>query len=216
MARVVKKPEERKEELLEIALKLFLQKGYENTSIKDIYTEANGSFGMFYHHFKSKEEIFALSMDKYVNIFIDRLVDALLDDAIPYEQRYNKAIIRLIEFLNGRDKVIGYERGDLDVSVFRLLSLKILGESVNIVQLFLEEGSKKGLLQVENVHQSAIIITYGIYGVIREEGLRMSNNKNALSVLSNLSTQIANLVNSDKALFEVRVDGEKMEGKENA
>ncbi|XCH80223.1 MAG: TetR/AcrR family transcriptional regulator [Candidatus Dehalobacter alkaniphilus] len=57
MSRIVKKPEERKEELLNIAEKLFMENGYEQTSIRDIYTQANGSFGMFYHHFKSKEEV---------------------------------------------------------------------------------------------------------------------------------------------------------------
>jgi AcrR family transcriptional regulator len=43
--------------LLDIAEKLFMENGYKNTSVKDIYTQANGSFGMFYHHFKSKEEV---------------------------------------------------------------------------------------------------------------------------------------------------------------
>ncbi len=57
MARIVKDPDERKNELLDIASKLIIEKGYENTSVKDIYTGADGSFGMFYHHFKSKEEV---------------------------------------------------------------------------------------------------------------------------------------------------------------
>ncbi|WP_434302893.1 TetR/AcrR family transcriptional regulator [Clostridium botulinum] len=57
MAGIVKKPEVRKDELLNVAEKLFIEKGYENTSVKDIYAEVNGSFGMFYHHFKSKEEV---------------------------------------------------------------------------------------------------------------------------------------------------------------
>jgi AcrR family transcriptional regulator len=57
MSGTVKKPDERKDELLDIAEKLFMEKGYENTYVKDIYTKANGSFGMFCHHFKSKDEV---------------------------------------------------------------------------------------------------------------------------------------------------------------
>ncbi|MCC0650441.1 TetR/AcrR family transcriptional regulator [Clostridioides sp. ZZV15-6598] len=73
MARVVKKPTERKQELIDIAIKLFLQKGYDETSIKDIYSEANGSFGMFYHYFKSKEEIFKVVMNRYTDLFIEEI-----------------------------------------------------------------------------------------------------------------------------------------------
>ena len=150
MPRVVKKPEARKEELLDIALKQFLHNGYENTSVKDIYMEANGSFGMFYHHFKSKDEIFTLAMDMLVNMFIGKLSDILLEDKIPYKQRYSQAIISLIGFLDGRDKVIGYKCSKMDISVFRLLSLKILSESTPIVQHFLEIGIEKGLIHIEN------------------------------------------------------------------
>ena len=41
------------------ALKLFIEKGYENTSIQDIINHLGGlSKGAIYHHFKSKKEIF--------------------------------------------------------------------------------------------------------------------------------------------------------------
>ena len=205
MSRVVKKPEVRKEELIDIALKQFLHNGYENTSVKDIYMEANGSFGMFYHHFKSKDEIFTLAMDKLVNMFINKLSDILLNNKVPYKQRYSQAIISLIEFLDGRDKVISFKRSEMDISVFRLLSLRIISELIPIVQQFLEIGSEKGLIHIENTHQAAIIMTYGIYGIIREEGLRMASNKNALAVLSSLSPIIAKLLDSEKELFEMHI-----------
>jgi len=47
-----------REDILEAATKLFLQKGYEGVSIKDI-TEAVGmTKGALYHHFPGKEELF--------------------------------------------------------------------------------------------------------------------------------------------------------------
>lgn len=54
-----KYPEETVKLILEEALKLFVEKGYENTSIQDIINNLGGlSKGAIYHHFKSKEEIF--------------------------------------------------------------------------------------------------------------------------------------------------------------
>ena len=58
MARPVKKtPEQWKKEILDAAQKLFISKGYEETSISDIMDMAGGAKGMFYRCFKSKEEV---------------------------------------------------------------------------------------------------------------------------------------------------------------
>lgn len=58
MARPVKKPADQwKNEILGAAQKLFLTKGYEETTITDIMELAGGAKGMFYRFFQSKEEI---------------------------------------------------------------------------------------------------------------------------------------------------------------
>ena len=57
--------EETVELIVHQALKLFMEKGYENTSIQDIINNLGGlSKGAIYHHFKSKEEIFGAVCDK--------------------------------------------------------------------------------------------------------------------------------------------------------
>ena len=53
-----KYPEETVNLILETATRLFVQNGYERTSIQDIINNLGGlSKGAIYHHFKSKEEI---------------------------------------------------------------------------------------------------------------------------------------------------------------
>ncbi len=47
----------RKHEFMITALELFYQKGYENTTIKDIIDELGVSKGAFYHYFESKEDV---------------------------------------------------------------------------------------------------------------------------------------------------------------
>ena len=59
-------PEETIQKILDASLKLFLEKGYEQTTIFDIVDNLGGlSRGAFYHHFKSKEEVLTALMDKY-------------------------------------------------------------------------------------------------------------------------------------------------------
>ena len=53
-----KYPEETVEKILTAARRLFLEKGYEKTTIRDIVDQLGGlTKGAVYHHFKSKEEI---------------------------------------------------------------------------------------------------------------------------------------------------------------
>ena len=53
-----KYPEITVEKVLNVAQRLFLEKGYDNTTIQDIVDHLDGlSKGAVYHHFKSKEEI---------------------------------------------------------------------------------------------------------------------------------------------------------------
>ena len=60
-----KYPEVTVEKILDVAKRLFLQKGYEETTIQDIVDELGGlTKGAVYHHFKSKEEIIDAVSDK--------------------------------------------------------------------------------------------------------------------------------------------------------
>lgn len=53
-----KHPEETVNLIISVAFRLFMEKGYEHTSIQDIIDHLGGlSKGAIYHHFKSKEEI---------------------------------------------------------------------------------------------------------------------------------------------------------------
>lgn len=53
-----KYPEETEKMIIQVATKLFLEKGYENTSLNDIISNLGGlTKGAIYSHFKSKEEI---------------------------------------------------------------------------------------------------------------------------------------------------------------
>lgn len=60
-----KHPEETVNLILDVAFRLFMEKGYEHTSIQDIIGQLGGlSKGAIYHHFKSKEEILMAVTDR--------------------------------------------------------------------------------------------------------------------------------------------------------
>ncbi|MGL5435355.1 MAG: TetR/AcrR family transcriptional regulator [Lachnospiraceae bacterium] len=76
-----KYPEETIQKILNVSLKLFLEKGYEHTSIQDIVENLGGlSKGAIYHHFKSKDEILIAVMDQLYEVHDSEWVELRRDN----------------------------------------------------------------------------------------------------------------------------------------
>lgn len=63
--RDVKDPEIRRAEIMDVAMLLFMEKGYANTTTQDIVDKVNISRGLLYYHFKNKEDILYCLVERY-------------------------------------------------------------------------------------------------------------------------------------------------------
>lgn len=63
MARTPKVVEDRREQIVDAALRAFARKGYARTTNKDIAREAGITPGLIYHYFESKEALFRAIID---------------------------------------------------------------------------------------------------------------------------------------------------------
>lgn len=70
-------PEQTQERIVDTSVKLFIEKGYEQTTIQDILDALNLSKGGLYHHFKSKEEILEAVKQKRAQYAADMLHDLI-------------------------------------------------------------------------------------------------------------------------------------------
>ena len=76
-----KYPEETVARILDTSLRLFLERGYEKTTIQDIVDNLDGlTKGAIYHHFKSKEEILDAALERADRATFERY-DAIRADA---------------------------------------------------------------------------------------------------------------------------------------
>lgn len=73
--REVKDPAERKIEIMDCAMKLFAEKGYENTTMTDIAKELNVAVGLCYHYFKSKQCLYDEALKSYVDICSEDIIE---------------------------------------------------------------------------------------------------------------------------------------------
>lgn len=63
--RISKEPEIRKQEIIDVAMKVFAEKGYEATSMKDIASAAHVVPGLCYHYFQNKQELYQTAVTQY-------------------------------------------------------------------------------------------------------------------------------------------------------
>ena len=70
--RITKEPEERKQEILDTAMRIFYEKGYEKTSITDIARAIGVAQGLCYRYFPSKEALFDSAIDQYAEELVNQ------------------------------------------------------------------------------------------------------------------------------------------------
>lgn len=123
-----KYPEETVQKILDAALHLFLEKGYEQTTILDIVDNMGGmTRGAFYHHFKSKEEV------------LDALGDKLFLDDNPFEklkQQTNLTGLEKFKYL------MLQSNEDTDSHKISIMSMQAL-QSPAFLKKFIEDNQDK-------------------------------------------------------------------------
>ena len=108
---MAKTKEERRNEIIETAGRLFEEKGYEQTQVQDIVNEIGVAKGLFYYYFKSKDEVMEELADRYADAIIDA-VNKLIDKDISTFDRINR-IFQI--FIDSAEKKFGIFMGILNV-----------------------------------------------------------------------------------------------------
>lgn len=150
-----KYPEVTVEKILDVAQQLFLEKGYDNTTIQDIVNHLDGlSKGAVYHHFKSKEEI------------MDAVSDRMFTADNPFEK------VRMRADLNGLQKLqeaIRLNQSDEARTSLTIQSIPLTRNPRLLVEMIesnrrvltpyyqelLEEGNRDGSLHTEYAREIA-------------------------------------------------------------
>jgi TetR/AcrR family transcriptional repressor of nem operon len=59
-----------RDQILTTAFKLFFEKGYKEVTMSELVKETGLSKGAFYHYFSSKEELYNVTLEKYIGSYI--------------------------------------------------------------------------------------------------------------------------------------------------
>lgn len=184
--RVSKDPQERKDEILSTAMKLFYEKGFEKTSISDIAKELNIAQGLCYRYFSSKEILFEAAIDKYTNILVEKMIGNLDLEKISLKS----LIINTSDIIEEKDNLY-YKvfHSKENKSFHERLSLRICKELVPIMSKVIESANKRGEIQITDIDAYANFCVYGQLGILNMDNI---NNEEKNIKIRNFLLQIFN------------------------
>lgn len=94
MPRIVKHPELRREELLDCAQTLFLDRGYDHASLNEVIAAAGVSKGAFYHYFASKEALLEALAERFAREALTRIQEVQDEPGLDALARLNAFLAR--------------------------------------------------------------------------------------------------------------------------
>jgi len=92
MARIVKEPTIRRNEILDDAQRLIYTKGYEQMTIQDILDDLQISKGAFYHYFDSKQDLLEALVERIGEGAIQLLLPIVHDPLLPALEKLQRYI----------------------------------------------------------------------------------------------------------------------------
>jgi AcrR family transcriptional regulator len=163
------KAEETRERILDAALRLFRERGFDETTMRDIATEADVATGAAYYYFRSKEELVMAFYARTAEEARD-IVPKLLDKSSDLKKRLRALIdLKLRQFADDRRLLLALVRIGIDpthsLSPFGKETAPMRDESIDSFRLAIE-GSKtkiardlqKELPQILWLYQMGVIL----------------------------------------------------------
>ena len=135
---------------------MFIQKGYEETSIDEIIAEAHIAKGTYYYHFPSKEAM----LEEVINMMISdeaQRAREVLSAPIPTPQKLVGVITSLrpdqserniSDVLNQKENIIMHEK----------VSRRIVDEAVPLLTEVVSEGIAQGLFACDHIEERVRMI----------------------------------------------------------
>lgn len=178
--------EKRWKQIIDKSTKVFMEKGYHRTSIRDIAKAASFSMGNLYNYIRTKEDILYLVHQNMIKNVYHGLFNIKEDE---YEIKYGElthiirnAIERTFEF---QDEIILLyrEAGSLSKEMLKsILSLETC--YIDMFKRLLDEAKKEGLYEIQDTKFLANLIVYLIsFLSLRRWSLRDYEKEEAIDLL---------------------------------
>ena len=171
--RTVKAPDVRKQEILDGAIRVFAEKGYDKATIASIAKELNISQGLCYRYFPSKEEIYYAAIEKYADLIAEEYLQRK-HSASSLAERIDgiaQSIARLTAAERKDPALYALFHGSNSEMLHNTLLLKVASRILPSIQETLRSAKDRGKIHIADPDGTAILGLYGAIGVLLTEDL---------------------------------------------
>lgn len=149
MMRVVKEAVERRNEILDVAERLFCTQGYDNTSTNDILAEIGIARGTLYYHFKSKEDILDGMIDRILDQIIRKAKRIALSETMPVLERLTKTVLAANVDTKTGDMILEQIHKPQNALMHAKMQEKLLSQLIPLFVKIVEDGISQNLMQTD-------------------------------------------------------------------
>lgn len=193
-----KKPEVRRQELIDVASALFAERGYEAVSARDILNVVDGAPGMFYYYFKSKQDIYIAAMEQYITQRLERKCKIIEDETVPFDEKLPIFRSMVEEDIQGyMERFAPQADASISDTSYKLYDLvHMLGRMVVPYSKFILQGIRENRLNnrfhitEENAEAFATFVLYGAWGMIYNNKFTGSGEAYDLENILNITEQL--------------------------
>lgn len=162
MTRVSKKPEVRKNEILEVAQNLFIEFGYKKTSVERIIKQLNIAKGTFYYYFKSKADLLEALADQHAEAHYQSWKAIIERNDLDALKKLNLIFSNSLSLkLNNKDLLITYLKAMIDDQ--NIMFRYKLGQKRNRIASdylgkVIEQGNREGVFNTPYPYGSILMV----------------------------------------------------------
>ncbi len=166
MPKTMKNHSLKKNELIELSEVLFMEKGYEATSIEDILKASGLSKGGFYHYFKSKEEVLVESMRRFAEDMLQELEPIVEAEGLSALDKLNRFMEKKVELQSSKKDLAKYfiMLTQSDFTYYRYITT-ITEMYIKPFTAIIQQGVDEGVFKVEFPRETADILLRAITSV---------------------------------------------------
>lgn len=171
MTRITKEPEERRQEIIDTAMMLFYERGYEKTSITDIAKAMHVAQGLCYRYFPSKEVLFDTAIDQLAGRIVSGMASVLNQQtALPLAELIRR-MPTFLDLENDESFVYKLCHGAENSKIHDQLSMCVCSKLLPIVRELLERAVENGELAIADPLSAASFCVYGQLGILLNHDL---------------------------------------------
>ena len=161
-----KDSEERKDEFINVAEKLFKENGIVDTTVNSIVKDMDVAKGLFYYYFNSKDDVIDAISQKYNEVF-NEMINSEMNEVI-YEDRLHHFVENCVHsFRTLNNRLNGNGKADLSALINKSKQEALNVSSAGLAKM-LEEGNRSGKLDIAEPKYFARILISGINALIED------------------------------------------------